>query len=91
MLLEVIPSATNKGKQVVPTTAKAKLMGITITPSAANCTIKIRDGNASGEVVFYARLSATANSNDYSIRHYFTKGMHVNVIGTNAVAYLILE
>jgi len=91
MLLEVTPSATNKGKQVISTTRQITLKSITLTPSAANTTIKIRDGNASGEVVFYARLSATGNSRSFKACHKFTKGMHVNIIGVNAVAYLVLE
>lgn len=90
MLLEVAVSGT-VGKQTIPTTTKAKLCGLTLTPSAANATIKIRDGNASGEVVFFGRATSAFGSEDFKAEHYFTKGMHVKVIGANAVAYLVLE
>lgn len=92
MLLEVTVSGT-VGKQVIPTTRQVKLKGITITPSAANCTVKIRDGNASGEVVFYALAPSAAPKRSYTheIDHKFTKGMHVKVIGTANVVYLNLE
>ena len=92
MLLEVTVSGTI-GKQTIPTTAKAVLRGLTVTPSAANLTIKIRDGNASGEVVFYAVAPSAAPKRSYhfSVYHKFDKGMHVKVIGAANVAYLDLE
>lgn len=91
MLQEVTVSGS-VGKQVVPTTKQVRLCGLTLTPSAANATIKIRDGNASGEVVFFGRaLSAYGGFSPDDIEHKFTKGMHVKVIGANAVAYLSLE
>ncbi len=92
MLLEVTVSGT-VGKQVVPTTQQVRLKGLTVTPSAANLTIKIRDGNASGEVVFYAVAPSAApkRSYDFEVDHKFTKGMHVKVIGAANVAYLTLE
>lgn len=92
MLLEVTVSGT-VGKQVIPTTQQVKLCGLTVTPSAANLTIKIRDGNASGEVVFYAVAPSAAPKRSYNfeVEHKFTKGMHVKVIGAANVAYLELE
>ncbi len=92
MLLEVTVSGTI-GKQTIPTNRQATLRSVLITPSAANATIKIRDGNASGEVVFYAVIPSAAPKRSYSFRanHNFTKGMHVKVIGAANVAYLELE
>lgn len=92
MLLEVTVSAT-VGKQVIPTSRQATLKKVVITPSAANCTVKIRDGNASGEVVFYAVVPSASpkRSEWYPAKHKFTKGMHVKVIGANNVVYLELE
>jgi hypothetical protein len=92
MLLEVTASGT-VGKQTIPTTQQVRLKGVLITPSAANATVKIRDGNASGEVVFYAVVPSAApkRSEAYYVDHKFTKGMHVKVIGTANVAYLVLE
>lgn len=92
MLLEVTVSGTI-GKQTVPTTNSVTLKGVVLTPSAANATVKIRDGNASGEVVFYAVAPSAAPKRSYSFRvnHKFTKGMHVKVIGAANVAYLTIS
>lgn len=92
MLLEVTVSGT-VGKQTIPTTQQVTLKGVTVTPSAANLSIKIRDGNASGEVVFYAVAPSAAPKRSYSFEvcHKFTKGMHVKVLGAANVAYLELE
>lgn len=87
MLLEVAVSGS-VGKQVVPTTKVMELESVTLTPSGANATIKIRDGNASGEVVLFGRAMSANGSTSFCAEHKFTKGMHVKVIGTNAVAYL---
>ena len=92
MLLEVAISGT-VGKKTIPTTQQVRLKGVLITPSAANATVKIRDGNASGDVVFYAVVPSAApkRSEIYHVDHKFTKGMHVKVLGTANVAYLVLE
>jgi hypothetical protein len=79
------------GKQVFPTTRKVDLHNLIITPSGANATVKIRDGNASGEVVFFGRALSAYGTRDFEVCHNFTKGMHVMVIGTNAQAYLIFD
>lgn len=91
-LLQVTVSGT-VGKQVFSSTLnqKAKLCGILVTPSGANATIKIRDGNASGEVVLFARALSAFGTKEYEVEHYFTKGMHVKIIGANAEAYLVYE
>lgn len=90
LLKEVTVSGT-VGKQVVPTTEQVTLQCVNLTPSAANATIKIRDGNASGEVVFFGRATSAFGTESWKTSHKFTKGMHVKVIGTNAVAYLVLQ
>ena len=95
MLLEVTVSGS-VGKQIVATGGQkqASIESVTLTPSGANATIKIRDGGAaaaSGEVVFFGRAPSAFGSKTFEICHKFTKGMHVTVIGTNAVAYLELE
>ena len=88
--LQVTVSGT-VGKQVVPTTAQAELCSLVLTPSGANSTIKVRDGNASGEVVLFGRALSAFGSKNFDICHKFTKGMHVTVIGANAQAYLVLN
>jgi len=87
MLIPVTVSGA-VGKQVVPTTKVVEVEGIFLTPSGANATIKVRDGNASGEVVFFGRATSANGTNSFAFDHKFTKGMHVKVIGTNAEAYL---
>ena len=91
MLLQVAVSGT-VGKQVFVTSGNrlqpVTLEGITLSPSGANSTVKIRDGNASGEVVFWARCLSAQGSRTFEACHKFTKGMHVTVIGANAQAYL---
>ena len=80
------------GKQVFPTSdSQASLRGIIFTPSGANSTLKIRDGNASGGVVLFAKALSAFGTKEYEVRHKFTKGMHVKVIGANAEAYLVLS
>lgn len=86
-LLQVTVSGS-VGKQVFPTTMQKEVCGITLTPSGANATVKIRDGNASGEVVLFARAPSAQGSKFFEFEHKFSKGMHVKVIGTNAEAYL---
>ena len=95
ILKEVTPSGT-VGKQVFATTNKpVKLHGFTASPSGANLTVKIRDGGAnaaSGEVVFFGRFLSAQGARQVSFEDpmYFTKGLHVTVIGANGAAYLEL-
>lgn len=89
-LIQVTVSGT-VGKQVRSRTAgPMEVRGITLTPSGANATIKVRDGigGASGEVVLFARAPSAHGSKTFEVKHKFTKGLHVTVIGTNAEAYL---
>lgn len=92
LLVEVSGSV---GKQVFKTsgnnTYKATLKRVIVSTSAANAMIKIRDGNASGEVVLWGRALSAYGGRDFPIKHKFTKGMHVLLTGTNAQAYLIYE
>lgn len=87
MLIQVTISGS-VGKQVYPTTKQVELETVLLTPSGANATIKIRDGNASGEVVLFARAPSAQGTKQIEFCHKFTKGMHVKVIGTLAEAYL---
>lgn len=91
-MLILVAVSGSVGKQVFPTsgknTYKSHLNGINLTPSGANATIKIRDGNASGEVVFFGRAPSAFGTKFIEVDHPFTKGMHVKVIGTLAEAYL---
>lgn len=90
-MLQQVTVSGAVGKQVFPVTEQAKLEGIIFTPSGANSTIKVRDGNASGEVVLFARGLSAQGTRTYEVCHKFTRGMHVKVIGANAEAYLILN
>jgi hypothetical protein len=79
------------GKQVIPTTKQAEVKYVSLTPSAANATIKLRDGNASGEVVFFGRAISANGTAQFEVCHKFTKGMHVTVIGAAAEAYVVIN
>lgn len=91
MLLEVTVSGS-VGKQVTPKADGVFLKAVVLSPSGANATVKIRDqhGGASGDVVLFARAPSAHGSKTFNVHHKFTKGMHVTVVGTNAVAYLDL-
>lgn len=86
-LIQVAISGT-VGKQVKSSTEVAELHNVILTPSGANASIKIRDGNASGEVILFARATSANGTVVVSTCHKFTKGMHVKVLGTLAEAYL---
>jgi len=92
MILKEVAVSGTVGKRITTTSGQSiKLRSLTLTPSGANATIKIREG-LSG-TVFFARATS-ANGSMYipfseSIR--FDTGLHVTVIGTNAVAYLELD
>ena len=79
------------GKQVIPTTKQVEVKYIALTPSAANATVKVRDGNASGEVVFFGRVTSANGTSQFEVCHKFTKGMHVTVIGAAAEAYVVIN
>lgn len=90
----VTPSGT-VGKQVYAITgAPVILRGIHATPLSANVIVTVRDGNASGTVrLTHSQLSANGSDGvvlpGNGIK--FNKGMHVKVIGTGGVAYLIID
>lgn len=79
------------GKYVIATGKKVYLRGITLTPSGANATVKVRDALSS--TVFFARAPSAQGSKQFIFERpkYFTNGLHVAVIGTNAVAYVEID
>ena len=79
------------GKQVFSSSRQAEICSVILSPSGANATVTIRDGNASGEVVLWAKTPSAQGSMQYEIEHKFTKGVHVKVLGANAQAYLIIN
>lgn len=94
MILKQVVVSGTVGKQVFATTAPTVLKGFAFTPSGANSTIKIRDGNASGEVVFFGKYLSAQGTKEHLFPESgmrFDKGMHVKVIGANAEAYLYLD
>lgn len=89
----VTPSGT-VGKQVYAITGDPVILcGLHVTPLSANVLVTIRDGNASGTVVVtHSQLSAGGSDGFIlSDKIPFNKGMHVKVIGTGGVAYLIID
>lgn len=80
------------GVQAFSSNTPVLLHGFLLTPLSANARVTIRDGNASGEIKY--EQSVLANSSAPVILpcpHRFDKGMHVKVIGSNAVCYLLIE
>lgn len=71
------------------------LYGFTLQASAANATIKIREGlTSAGSLVYFARVMSAQTRmfvKDFEKPMKFTRGLHVTVIGTGATAYLELE
>lgn len=95
MITKQVTVSGTVGKQVFAVTnTKVVLKGFAVSPSGANATIKIRDGNASGDVVFFGRYLSAQGSKEHRFDDCgmrFDKGMHVKVIGANAEAYLYIN
>lgn len=94
MILTQVTVSGTVGKQVFSTTTQRILKGFLFTPSGANATVKIRDGNASGDVRFFGRYLSALGSKDVMFPKEgmrFDKGMHVKIIGANAEAYLYID
>lgn len=82
------------GKQVFATNKRTILKGlILVSPSGVAGSVVVRDGNASGEVkaslTNHTLMPTSKFPCSKGIR--FDKGVHVKVLGTNSVAYLIIE
>ncbi len=94
MILKQVTVSGTVGKQVFATTAPALHKAFAGTPSAANVTIKIRDGNASGDVVFFGKYLSAQGTKEHLFSREgvrFDKGMHVKLIGVLAEAYLYID
>lgn len=80
------------GQQSLATTKAGILRGYSLVGSGA-VRMQIRDGNASGTMVWEARGATSAGGAYHfpgeGIR--FGKGMHVKIIGTGGTAYLLLD
>lgn len=82
------------GKQTFPTTVQTLLRGVHLFRLSANAYVKIRDGNASGDVKWEQGNTVSGTSMASVVFEEpvkFTKGMHVKVLGTGAVAYLLID
>lgn len=90
MTLILVAVSGTVGKQVVTSGKQVELNRFFLTPSGANATIKIRDGNfpTSSEIVFFGRAPSAFGTKAFECTHKFRKGMHVTVIGANAQGYL---
>ena len=82
------------GKQVFADSDEPVILeSVILTPSAVSAVaITIRDDNASGETKFVGR-NLTGDGRPYRLGNgvRFDKGMHVKVIGTGGVAYLVIR
>lgn len=96
MILKQVAVSGSVGKQVFAAGKQVIVRGLTLTPSGANATVKIRDGAApvSADIVFFGRATSAQGSREFNFGEegmIFRNGLHVTVIGTNAQAYLYLE
>lgn len=91
MITQAVAISGTVGKQVYATSnARVTLKGFNLSPLSAAAFVRIRDGNASGAIVYESSVPA---NNYHAIElaeegHLFQKGMHVKVLGTGAVCYL---
>lgn len=95
-ILKLVAVSGSVGKQVYAATKPVVLKSIFLTPSAANATVKIRDGAApvSAEIVFFGKAASAFGTRHFPLSEggmRFDKGLHVTVIGTAAQAYLELD
>lgn len=93
-ILTLVAVSGTVGKQIYTSAKKVYLKSVTLTPSGANATVKIRHGQAptSAEIVFFGRAPSAFGSKQFEIdKMLFSQGLHVTVIGTAAQAYLELE
>ncbi len=100
MILEPVTVSGSVGKQVYAITADPiVLRGVVLSPLSANAFVQIRDGNASGTIryrascLYQSALSGAESNGDILPGRgmSFNKGMHVKVLGTGAVAYLLVD
>lgn len=96
MILKQVAVSGTVGKQIYTSAKRVILKGLALTPSGANATIKIRDGQAptSAEIVFFAKAHVSGGTREFTFGEEgvrFDKGLHVTVIGTAAQAYLYLN
>lgn len=93
-ILKLVAVSGTVGKQVYTSAQKVILKKVFLTPSGANATVKIRDGQApvSAEIVFFGRAPSAKGTKTFEFEKIpFNKGLHVTVIGAAAQAYLEIE
>lgn len=93
-ILKLVAVSGTVGKQIYTSARNVILKKIFITPSGANATVKVRDGQAptSAEIVFFGRAPSAHGTKEFKFGEVrFDNGLHVTVIGANAQAYLLLD
>lgn len=91
--VSVTPSGSI-GKQVYATTKPVTLKGFLLSHLSANAHVVIRDGNASGTIMAQHGSLSAQNAEPVLLPEggqRYDKGMHVKVLGTNAVCYLFVD
>lgn len=94
MILKLVAVSGTVGKQIYTSARNVILKKVFLTPSGANATIKIRDGQAptSAEIVFFGKAHVSGGTREFCFEGVrFDNGLHVTVIGTAAQAYLLLD
>lgn len=93
MVTKSVSISGTVGKQVFPTSGygnKVILNGLNLSPLSAAAYVKIRHGNASGDIVYEGSVPANQTIPVLFSQEGFAfhRGMHVKVLGTNAICYL---
>lgn len=95
MILKLVAVSGTVGKQIYTSARQVTLKKLFLTPSGANASVKIRDGQAptSAEIIFFAKAHVSGGTREFCFDDgvKFTRGLHVTVIGTAAQAYLLLN
>lgn len=93
MITKSVTISGTVGKQVYPITGvHVRLRGLTLSPLSASAYVKIRHGNASGDVIVeHSVLANHSEPLEFEGGISFSRGMHVKVLGTNAVCYLFVD
>jgi hypothetical protein len=79
------------GIQVFSSSQPKILKGLVLTPATSASLVTIRDGNASGEIKLVVRTADQSSKSVEGLYCRFDKGMHVKVLGTGAICYLVVE
>lgn len=93
MITKAVTVSGAVGKQVIATDGNAaRLVGLNLVAISAAAYVKIRMGNASGDVILeHSAVSNASQPVNLPSPIHFPDGMHVKVLGAGGVCYLFLD